>query len=132
MTDEVQGGTEWVPRFGMLEVPAERAALIRGLFELAAFVADHPEVPLPRVEAFVVPGCGDYVADVDLVNEVAEALGVTAGFGTGAHYSAKRQFGPVKFTSAAITQEAMAAHDALMSYSDSVEPSDAAKAGEVV
>src|SRR3954464_15732690 len=51
MTDAVQGGTEWVPRFGMLEVSADRAGLIRGLFELAAWVADHPELPVPDVTA---------------------------------------------------------------------------------
>ena len=59
MTDAVLAGTEWVPRFGMLEVPAERAGLIRGLFELAAWVADHSELPLPIVTGRVNTGDSD-------------------------------------------------------------------------
>lgn len=131
MTDEVQGGTEWVPRFGMLEVPAERAALIRGLFELAAFVADHPELPLPVVQANVWPLGDDYVAQVDQVNDVAEALGVTAAFmAGGAHYRAARRFGCVEVQCVAITQAEMAAHRAHMSYSANVQPDEPVRAGD--
>lgn len=47
----------WVPRLGTLKMlPAERAALVRGLFELAAWVCDHPELPLPVVAARVPSG----------------------------------------------------------------------------
>jgi len=129
MTDEVQIGTEWVPRFGMLEVSPQRAALIRGLFELAAFVADHPEVPLPDVRVNIFPGGEDYVADVAIVNDVAESLGVTAGFGAFGHYRAVRRFGPVEVQSVAISHEAMEAHRAHMSYSDNVQPDEAVRAG---
>jgi hypothetical protein len=116
----------------MLEVPAERAALIRGLFELAAFVADHPELPLPIVEANIFLSGEDYVADVDQVNDVAAALGVTAGFsGSGANYRALRRFGPVVVKSVAIARAAAAAGRALLSYSDNIQPDEAVPAGEV-
>jgi hypothetical protein len=131
MTDAVQGGTEWVPRFGMLEVPAERAALIRGLFELAAFVADHPELPLPKVQADIWPRGEDYVAEVDEVNDVAAALGVTAGFVFGgAHYRVVRRFGGVEVQSVAITRESLETLRAHMSYRDNVQPAEGVAAGE--
>ncbi|WP_460652325.1 hypothetical protein [Kribbella endophytica] len=126
MTEAVQDGMEWVPRFGMLEVPRGRAELIRGLFELAAFVADHPELPLPKVQADIWPRGDDYVAEVDQVNDVAAALGVTAGFASGgAHYRAARRFGAVEVQSVAITRESMEALRAHMSYRDNVQPAEA-------
>jgi hypothetical protein len=94
MTDEVQAGTEWVPRFGMLEVPRERAELIRGLFELAAFVADHPEFPLPFVSAVMLPFEEGFQREIAVVGAVAEALGVASGFAPDAAYVAERRFGP--------------------------------------
>ncbi|WP_041289260.1 hypothetical protein [Kribbella flavida] len=121
---------EWVPRFGMLEVPADRAALIRGLFELAAFVADHPELPLPKVQADIWPRGEDFVAEVDEVNDVAAALGVTAGFACGgAHYRAVRRFGGVEVQSVAITRESMETLRAHMSYRDNVQPDEPMRAG---
>lgn len=123
MTDEVQGGMEWVPRFGMLEVPADRAALIRGLFELAAFVADHPEVPLPFVTAGLYPRQGSFDDQVAAVDQVADALGVTAGLSaSGGHYTARKGFGPVEVTAMATTPERDAAYAAHMSYRDNVQP----------
>jgi hypothetical protein len=115
----------------MLEVSAARVALIRGLFELSAFVADHSELPLPDVEAVIFPAATDYVAQVDQVNDVAAALEVTAGFsGSGEHFRAVRRFGPVVVKSVAITQAAMAAHQAHMTYSDNVVPDEAVRVGE--
>jgi hypothetical protein len=111
MTDGRTDAGDWVPRLGQLEgLPAGRAALIRGLFELAAWVADHPGLPLPRVRACVVPVhgvCGDECAVVD---EVAAALGVTAGHrANGEHYVASAGFGPVVVTCAARAGEHLAA-----------------------
>jgi hypothetical protein len=94
MTDEMQAGTEWVPRFGLLEVPRERAELIRGLFELAAFVADHPEFPLPFVSAVMLPFEDGFQQEIAVVGEVAEALGVASAFAPDAAYVAERRFGP--------------------------------------
>ena len=131
MTDFGRVGTEWVPRFGMLEVPRERAELIRGLFELAAFVADHPEVPLPDVRASIFPRGDDFAAEAGEVDRVAAAFGVEAKVRAGGgHYGAVRTFGPVEMLCLAVTREHMAAHQALMSYADAVQPAAGVGAGE--
>ncbi|MGW1344677.1 hypothetical protein ACWCOV_26790 [Kribbella sp. NPDC002412] len=133
MTDAVQPGTEWVPAIGKLEeLQSEHAAVIQGLFELAAFVADHPELPAPKVRAVWFPpyGVGDdaaqYAASRGLVDSVARACGsqpkTSAG---GTHYDVSTQMGPVEVTSFAITPEHMAQHRAHMSYSDNVKPATA-------
>ncbi|MGY4772880.1 hypothetical protein ACXC9Q_38750 (plasmid) [Kribbella sp. CWNU-51] len=128
MTDAVQAGTEWVPRLGLLEVPREHAELIRGLFELAAFVADHPELPVPNVHGrFYLPWelrrQGWYGAERDLVDELAAALGVVPEDDRDSgHYSAERYMGPIRVVSVAITVQAMARYEATMSYSDNVQP----------
>ena len=95
MTDVCPSGTEWVPRVGLLELPAPRAALIRGLFELAAFVADHPELPMPWVSGVMIPCEDGFQRDVQVVGDVAKALGVPAGFGPDGAYVAERKFGPM-------------------------------------
>jgi hypothetical protein len=127
MTDAVQVGTEWVPRFGMSEVPRERAKLIRGLFELAAWVADHPELPVPTVRAVVWPSSrnADFSAACSEVDQVGAALGVQPEL-HGGHYDVSTEFGPVEVTSFAISGETMAAHTAHMSYADNVQPAPAA------
>jgi hypothetical protein len=131
MTEAVQGGTEWVPRFGMLEVPRERTELIRGLFELAAFVADHPELPLPHVDAGMFPREESFSDAVAGVDRVAEALGVTAGLrANGGQYHAGRSFGTVRVYAMTSTPEHAAAYDAHMSYRDSVQPAEGVVAGE--
>ncbi|MFG1818271.1 hypothetical protein ACGFIF_31215 [Kribbella sp. NPDC049174] len=110
MTDAVQGGTEWVPRFGMLEVSADRARLIRGLFELAAWVADHPDLPLPDVTAHVPTRHDGWDAERTLVDQVAPALEVEPEFDQdGAHYRAERFFGSVRVYCLAIEPQWMAA-----------------------
>jgi len=113
MTDAVQSGTEWVPRFGMLEVSAKRAELIRGLFELAAWVADHPDLPLPDVTAHVPTLHDGWDAERALVDLVAPALEVAPEFDQGgAHYRAERFFGSVRVYCLAIEPEWMAAFTA--------------------
>jgi hypothetical protein len=117
MTDAVQGGTGWVPRLGV-EVSPERAELVRGLFKLAAWVVDHPELPLPWVQATVFPRHAvQYDEDPTdeglrgVVARVAAALGVSAEFTAGGtHYTADGGFGPIRVYSTAITAEHMAAY----------------------
>jgi hypothetical protein len=127
MTEAVQTGTEWVPRFGMLEVSRERAELIRGLFELAAWVADHPELPLPDVHAAIYPRRGRWDDERALVDRVAAGLGSVpedrpaVGF-----YEVERLMGSVRVYCTAINPETRAATRALMSYADSVQPDDVA------
>ncbi|MDX2971093.1 hypothetical protein [Kribbella solani] len=122
MTDAVQVGTEWVPPVGMLDVSAERAELIRGLFELAAWVADHPEFEVPDVRAVVWPAHRDeFSVACSEVDRVAEALGVEPWLRNGQYYTTAA-FGPIEITSFVISAEARAAHDALSSYAGSVQP----------
>jgi hypothetical protein len=131
MTDDGPVGTEWVPRFGMLEVPRERAELIRGLFELAAFVADHPEVPVPGVQASVYTGTGGWRAKCAVVDQLADAIGMSAvddpekGL-----YQVETRFGSVRLYSTAFTTQSMAEFDAVQSYSGRVQPAEAVGAGE--
>ena len=123
MTDAVQKGTEWVPRLGMLEVSAEWAALIRGLFELAAWVADHPELPLPGVNAHVYTGSSGWDAQCGVVEAVAAALGTEAAPSpgrAGTRYQVEVMFGPVRLISTAITDDEHAAYRAADSYLGSV------------
>jgi len=126
MTDAAVG-LEWVPRFGLLEVSAERAALIRGLYELAAWVADHPELPVPSVDARVSTlGERSWDDERALVDRVAEALDVPAAVAAkGHHYMAAARLGPVRVSCTAITRARLAAHAAVASYSDNVQPDDA-------
>lgn len=71
MTYQEVSPVAWVPRLGTLkEIDSERAALVRGLFELAAWVCDHPELPLPVVSARVPSGYHGW----DVVDEVAASI----------------------------------------------------------
>jgi hypothetical protein len=110
MTDGRTGAGAWVPRLGLLEgLPADRAALIRGLFELAAWVADHPGLPLPQVQARMVPRHGVCTDECAVVDEVAAELGVAASVRAyGGHYVAEAGFGPVVVACAARTGEHLA------------------------
>jgi hypothetical protein len=121
MTDAVQVGTELVPAIGMVEkLPSEHAAVIRGLFELAAFVADHPELPAPGVDAQFFAGLGDWEGRKAAVERVAAALGVDAvADATAGAHRARRSFGPVRAFSSAMTPAATAAQNAWLSYADS-------------
>ncbi len=124
MTDVATGAGEWVPRLGRLEgLPADRAALIRGLFELAAWVADHPGLPLPRVQARLVPGHGVFTDECAVVDEVAADLGVAAGVRAyGGHYVAEARFGPVVVACAARAGEHLAAWHAPDAHPADVRP----------
>jgi hypothetical protein len=95
MADAGALGTTWVPRLGDVEVPPERVDLIRGLLELAAFVANHPELPLPWVDAVMIPGGATNAEGVRVVADAADALGVAAAFGDGNSFVARRRFGLV-------------------------------------
>ncbi|MGY4770313.1 hypothetical protein ACXC9Q_25640 (plasmid) [Kribbella sp. CWNU-51] len=123
MTDAVQAGTEWVPAIGMLEeLPSEQAAVIRGLFEVAALVADHPELPVPSVRVVFWPRRNeDFEAACREVDQLGAVLGVAPELHNG-HYAVATGFGPVEITSFAISRDTMAAHTAHMSYANNVQP----------
>jgi hypothetical protein len=124
MTDVEVAATEWVPRVGLMEVSAGRSALIRGLFALAAWVADHPELPPPSVTASVYAGSDGWDAKCRAVAAVATALGKTAAPSpgrAGTRYEVRTSFGPVELYSVAITDEEHAAYHAAHSYVGAVE-----------
>ena len=105
--------------------------MIRGLFELAAWVADHPGLPLPQVRARLVPGHGVFADECAVVDEVAAELGAIAGLrANGGHYVAEARFGPVVVTCAARAGEHLAASHALDAHRADVEPASAL-AGEL-
>jgi hypothetical protein len=107
----------------MLEVSPERAELIRGLFELAAFVADHAELPLPSVQASFFTGRAGWQAQCAVVDRVATALGRAAtDEPENGRYTVDAGFGSVRVYSTAFTEQSMAEYEAGMSYSHSVQP----------
>lgn len=122
MTDAGEKGTQWVPPLGMLNVSAGRAELIRGLFELAAWVADHPELPLPHVTAAIYPD-GEWSAQVALVDEVAQALGssVVDRVEDVGHYETEARKGSLMVRCVAITEDRLARFQAYSSYADNVQ-----------
>lgn len=125
MTDVAVDPGTWVPRLGDSEIPEPHAELIRGLYGLAAWLADHPEVPTPHVQAYVSPGFEGWAAGCRMVDRIAEALGVAPEFKAGGdHYVAKSTFGPVEVSTAAITPERMARFEAEWSYGGHVTPDD--------
>ena len=134
MTDAGTRVDAWVPRLGLVEVSAERAALVRGLFELAAWVADHPELPLPTVNASVYTGSGSWDAKCRVVDAVAAALGTAAAptpRPAGTRYEVEATFGPIRLFSVAITDAEHAAYDVAGSYIGAVtsDPAPGAVAG---
>ena len=123
MTDTAAEPGTWVPRIGDPEVPAGHAELIRGLYRLAAWVADHPEIPTPYVTARVYPGSDGWAAECRVVDDVADALGVGAQVRAGGtQYVAESRFGPVGVEAVTITAERMARFHAEHSYVGAVEP----------
>lgn len=131
MTEDVVEACMWVPRLGSLDISEDRAALIRGRYQLAA-VADHPDLPVPAVAARVSSGFDGWEVECAAVDRVAAALGVSAEFrADGQHYVAEAFLGAVAVSCAAITSEYMSGWQA-MSYSDNVTPgadAEAASAG---
>ena len=136
MTDAGEGVTAWVPRLGALvEMDSERAASIRGLYELAAWLVDHPEVPTPSVRAAVPTFnvAGSYEHQRAAVDAVAAAVGATVEEPDphgNRHYTVTHVFGgagryavaSVELVAWASTSEQRARYDAESSYRGSVQP----------
>ena len=122
--DSVWG--EWVPRVGLLErLPAERTDLIRGLLQLAAWVAEHPDTPVPSVVASIDTSLSGWKWQCRAVDQVAEALGVTAApyrTSTGTRYVLEASFGPVGLRASAISEQERLRLAAAHSYIGAVLP----------
>ena len=84
---------------------AERERLIAGLRHLADFLGQNPDVPAPRyAEVIVFPARGsnaEMFAEIDVIARQIGATASSAGSPAG-HYSAARDFGPVRYRAVAI------------------------------
>jgi len=91
---------------------SERDDVTRALRDLAGFLDEHPDLPVPWVDARPSQSRegtdGEQRAEVD---RIASILGVQAKVNeSGTHYEAERTFGPhVTYRATAITQAEMAA-----------------------
>src|SRR5450631_630206 len=83
----------------------ERERLIAGLRELADFLAQNPEVPVPRhADLLVFPAPGSNAEMFTEIDVIARQIGATASDADSpaGHYSAGRDFGPVHYRAVAI------------------------------
>lgn len=100
-----------------------REDVITGLRELAQFLEDHPDMPIPYIPEFShCVMATDDAAGVAEVEQIAAALGV--GIGSGSHPNACREFAGLKYRAFYVFHEDVCAWDALTSYSGSVQPDD--------
>jgi hypothetical protein len=87
----------------------ERVRLIAGLRDLAEFLAQNPEVPVPwgtNILVFPIEASdAEMFAEID---SIAELIGSTASDADSprGHYSAARNFGPVQYRAIAIPHSA--------------------------
>ena len=105
--------------------PTVRADFITGLRDLAAYLDQHPGVPVPKHGATI----NLYAAATDdggrgQVAHIAAQLGATVTDDTrnGGHLTATRQFGPIGYLVVSIPATVMAAHHASDSYYGCVTP----------
>ena len=117
---------EWLPRVGSIDtISPERSALIRGLFELAAWVADRSGLPVPSVVATIDTGLSQWSWQCRVVDQVAAALDLAAvrhRTATGVRYEVETTFGPVGLRACAISTEERMALAAAHSYVGAVSP----------
>ncbi len=105
--------------------PATRQAFITGLRALADYLDRHPAIPVPRyghqihltADSTDHGGCGQ-------VDDFARHLGIAPPQSINAygHYEATRFFGPVGYEMVAISDHAMARHNAADTYYGCVTP----------
>ena len=83
----------------------ERSRLIAGLRDLAEFLDQNPQIPVPRrTDLLVFPPDGSDTEMFAEVDVVAQQIGATASSADSpaGHYSAARDFGPVRYRAVAI------------------------------
>ena len=87
----------------------ERVRLIAGLRDLAEFLDQNPDVPLPRrTDLLVFPPVGSDAEMFTEIDAIAWHIGATASDADSpaGHYSAYRDFGPVQYRAVAIPYSA--------------------------
>ncbi len=124
-------GSDWLPGIGWLDMDPERVELIKGLYRLAGWVAEHRDVPVAKVEAWVHPPHGaTWDEQCAAVDGVAGALGEEVEDVPGEAYSVQAQFGPVKVISATYPAAAIEATTAALAYRDNLAAIQRAADGE--
>lgn len=95
------------PRTGVDDDP--RTAFTNALHEVAVFLTDHPDVPIPSHEALTVfPRAETDAGERAMVDAAAKAMGTTAGGDT--HYETRLSFGPLGYEVIAISRRELADH----------------------
>lgn len=85
-----------------------RASFIKALRDLAQFLADRPDVPIPDHAYTVnIDAWGDDAAQWAFVDAAAKAMGVTPTGREDTHYRAEVRFGPLTYQVLAIATRAM-------------------------
>lgn len=107
-----------------------RINLISGIRALADFLERNPVLPVPdSLDVLAFPASRQsYATRRAEVDRVAKAIGAEVKDNHG-HYTAQVEFGRVQYRVVAISEEAMARHEALMSNQHSVLPDTDTRAG---
>ncbi|MGV9773547.1 hypothetical protein [Streptosporangium sp. NPDC003464] len=103
---------------------APRAALIKGLRDLAAFLEANPDVPAPSLTGLSYYPRGTDPAIRAEIDTIATLLGTevdTSDLDHG-HYRTCLAFGPVEYTAVGIFATARARHEAETSYVGCIDP----------
>jgi len=120
VTAEVAGDLLDPVELGWLE---HRAQIVRGLRELAQFLAMHPEVPVPRFPCLstCVSVTGDDEAGRTVVRQAAAALEVEP-YWRGHQLLAERKFGAIAYEIYTVVDPAQPAATATNNYVGLVQP----------
>ena len=105
--------------------PATRQAFITGLRDLAAWLDQHPAVPVPKYgdEIHLCAGAPTTaVAPRSITSPRTCKLAIDNRLAYSGHYEAVRSFGPVGYRMIAISDAAMARHYAADTYYGCVTP----------
>ncbi|ADD40051.1 hypothetical protein [Stackebrandtia nassauensis] len=105
-----------------LKAQLRRAATIQGLRDMAAWLDEHPDVPVPAYHVEILHSLnGDSdEAEAAELRRIAEAAETTADFDQN-HPEVLIKFGPVKYRFYMIPEQVQKRHDAWNSYRDSVQ-----------
>ena len=106
-----------------------RAKVISGLRQLADWLDEHPDVPVPPFgwDLNVYTHADDDAASRADVDQIAAILGAQVQDDTarGGHYRTQRSFGLISYGAVHVSARNSAALGALMSYQDCVTPAGA-------
>jgi hypothetical protein len=90
--------------FNLYATPGERESVIAGLYDLAIFLEDHWDVPVPHtitVHVFPPTGMTDAESRAE-IDAIAARTGAEISVSPNGHYAASLYFGPVEYKPVAI------------------------------